>query len=112
MLICSKSGRRGEYSPAPAFLVWGYGKKSNFRGGTPNLSKKPERDTVGIVMFDSGKVDRSVFLIIAFQGDKESGLAWYHSTPRPDRNITVPTLHLSDLMRRFGVPPRKFDFLP
>ncbi len=41
-----KSGWLGEHSPAPIFLIFGYGKKSNFRGGTPNLSmtSKTEQD--------------------------------------------------------------------
>ncbi len=33
----------------------GYGKKSNFRGGTPNLSIKLQRSTVGTVMFHLGQ---------------------------------------------------------
>ncbi len=47
ILIFLKSGWPGEHnSPASAFLISGYGKKSNFRGGTSNLSIKSERGNV------------------------------------------------------------------
>ncbi len=55
MLIFLESGGPGESSPALKILILGYGKKSNFRGGTPNLCIKSERGQVGIIMFRSGQ---------------------------------------------------------
>ncbi len=43
-----------ESSHASEFLILGYGKKSNFRGGTPNLSIKSERGKAGTIMLCSG----------------------------------------------------------
>ncbi len=51
MLIFLESEVLGESSPASEFLILGYGKKSNFRGGTPNLSINSERGTVGTIIF-------------------------------------------------------------
>ncbi len=42
MLILLKSKWLGEHSPIFTFLILVYGKKSNFRAGTPNLSIKSE----------------------------------------------------------------------
>ncbi len=55
MLIFLKSGWLEKSSPALEFLILGYGKKSNFSGGTPNLITKSERCTVGTIMFLSGQ---------------------------------------------------------
>ncbi len=50
------------------------------------------------------------FLRITSEIDIESQQTLYHSTPWPEWNITVPTVSRSDMMLRFGVPPRKLDF--
>ncbi len=55
MLIFLESEGLGESSPASEFLILGYGRKSNFRGGTPNMSIKSERGKVGTIMFRSSQ---------------------------------------------------------
>ncbi len=121
MLIFLESGGLGQTSPASEFLILGYGKMSDFRGGTPNLCIKSERGNVCTTMFRSGqgvewyqvypdslppwkviqgilekvihKGERRMSRIpwITFQGGKESGQTRYHSTPLTERNIMVPT---------------------
>ncbi len=55
MLIFLESGGLGEASPALKILILGYGKTSNFPGGTPNVCIKSERDNIGTIMFRSGQ---------------------------------------------------------
>ncbi len=47
LLIILESGGLGESNPALKILIPGYGKKSNFRGGTSNLCIKSESSQVG-----------------------------------------------------------------
>ncbi len=51
ILIFLKSGCLGEHSPHRTFL--GYGKKSNFRAGTPNLSIKWNQSGVCMLIHDN-----------------------------------------------------------
>ncbi len=55
MLIFLESWGLGQTSPASEFLILGYGKKSNLRGGTSNLSIKSKRSKIGTIMFRSGQ---------------------------------------------------------
>ncbi len=55
MLIFLESGGLGEHRPTFTFLILGYGKKLDFRGGTPNLGIKSVRGQVGTTMFRSAK---------------------------------------------------------
>ncbi len=59
-----ESGWLLKSSHASEFLILRYGKMSNFRGGTLNLSIKPERGTVDTIMFHSGQ-----------------GVEWYQAGP-------------------------------
>ncbi len=49
--IFLESGGLGESSPVLKIFILGYGKKSNFRGRTPNLCIKSERGQEGTLMF-------------------------------------------------------------
>ncbi len=48
MLIFLESVGLGQTSPVSEFLILGYDKKSNFRGGTPNMCIKSERGKIPI----------------------------------------------------------------
>ncbi len=55
-------------------------------------------------------IETGGFLRITFEIGIESQQAWHHSIPLAERNITLTTLPRADLMLRFGLPPRKFEF--
>ncbi len=89
MLIFLKSGYPGESTPEPEFLILGYGKKSNFRDGTPNLGITSERGKVGtIIMFRSGQ-----------------GIEWYQVCPDslPPSFGREPVSFLPSLAPSFGI---------
>ncbi len=54
MLIFLESGGLGEHRATFKFLVLGYGKKSDFRGGTPNLCI----DNLSITLKEAKNLDK------------------------------------------------------
>ncbi len=66
MLIFLESGGPGQHFTAKLFLILGYGKKSDFRGGTPNLCIKSS-----MVKVNRGEAERVIQLHLFSEGEGE-----------------------------------------